>query len=487
MALKLSERETQKRLTKLRNYERLYPELQEKYEQAKRRIKDLEDALKKERKEREESVEALRLQIEELREMVFGRKKGNGDSDGKDEPQKPKKCSPKKKSRSSASYRRSTPSDDEITEENHYNIDSCPDCGEPLSNLKEAIRYLEDIILPALQGKTVEKQHIETGFCKQCRKWHSAIPISKQKSSLGENVQQRIIHCIADLGMTFETTKRDLRDTFGIEVSDGEIVHILTMEAAKLLPEYHDIDASIRASPAEHFDETSWPVQKGGEGNWGWVKTASDTAATIFRLGRSRGKGNAQALHSEKGKPAVTDDYGAYDFLGEDQALCWAHPKRKFKDLARSASLSNRRRKHCARFYERFCQLLKDVKTVIESLYDAQVRLMEAESFRKRIVKLCAPDAADPKKLATLKATFLERSEAYLLCVRLPDIPMTNNKAERALRPLVIKRKLSYGSKTQKGADVMSILLSVCTTLRHQHPGGFYRAYREILSKWHPV
>ena len=34
---------------------------------------------------------------------------------------------------------------------------------------------------------------------------------------------------------------------------------------------------------------------------------------------------------------------------------------------------------------------------------------------------------------------------------------MTNNKAERALRPLVIKRKLSYGSKTQKGADVISI------------------------------
>ena len=63
---------------------------------------------------------------------------------------------------------------------------------------------------------------------------------------------------------------------------------------------------------------------------------------------------------------------------------------------------------------------------------------------------------------------------------------MTNNKAERALRPLVIKRKLSYGSKTQKGADVISILLSVCTTLRHQHPGT-YAAYREILRKWHPA
>ena len=416
-----------------------------------------------------------------------GGKKNDDDSDESKREGQPKQRSSSKKPRSSDSYRRTTPSDDEVTEENRYGIDSCPDCGESLCNLREAVRYLEDILLPALRGKTVEKQHIETGFCKHCRKWRSAIPIGKQITVLGENVQQRILHCIADLGMTFETTKRDLRSTFGIDVSDGEVVRILDKHAANLLPEYHDIDAKIRGSPAEHFDETSWPVQKGGEGNWGWVKTASDAAATIFRLGRSRGRGNAKALHSEQGKPAVTDDYGAYDFLGDDQALCWAHPKRKFKDLARSTSLSDKRRKHCAGFYERFCALLNDVKAVVESPYDEKEHTKAAEQFRERIALLCVPDHADPKKLATLKATFLERMEAYLLCVRLPHIPMTNNKAERALRPLVIKRKLSYGSKTQKGADVISILLSVCTTLRHQHPGNFYAAYREILRKWHPA
>ena len=186
------------------------------------------------------------------------------------------------------------------------------------------------------------------------------------------------------------------------------------------------------------------------------MKTASDAAATIFRLGRSRGRGNAKALHSEQGKPAVTDDYGAYDFFADDQALCWAHPKRKFSDLARSTSLSDKRRKHCAGFYERFCALLNDVKAVVR----VRTTRRSIQKQRNNSVKglhYCAPRSCRSEKARNAQGNVLERMEAYLLCVRLPHIPMTNNKAERALRPLVIKRKLSYGSKRRRGG-------------RHKHP-----------------
>lgn len=69
--------------------------------------------------------------------------------------------------------------------------------------------------------------------------------------------------------------------------------------------------------------------------------------------------------------------------------------------------------------------------------------------------RLCAAREGDPAKLVQLKAAFLGNRTKYLLCVREPDVPMTNNKAERALRPLVIKRKLSFGSKTHRGAQAM--------------------------------
>jgi transposase len=480
---KLSQQEIDRRMVELYNYRRLYPELRQKYGELKEENRQLRSELLVLRKEYGETVEALKLQIEELREMVFGRKRGGHDDD--DSPPQPPfpKEPPKKKPRSSASYRRPVPKDDEVTEEKHFGIDCCPDCGEPLTNVREAIRYIEDIVIPALSGlKIVEKHVIETGFCPHCRKWHSAIPIRKQVCSLGENVRSRTAYCITIQGQTFEKIVRDLQDTFGITVSDGEMAHIQTMEAARLLPEYHDIDARIREDPCRHGDETGWSVQKEGEGNWGWVKTASSAPDTIFRLGRSRGKGNAKILFSGDQR-TVTDDYAVYDDV-ENHGLCWAHPKRKFQDLAESAMLTPSRKQRCQKFYKRFHLLLHRVSEVHETPYDRATRIEAAAAFRGEIAVLCSPHAADPKKLATLKKTFLKKTEHYLLCILEPNIPMTNNKAERSIRPLVIKRKLSFGSKTQKGADVMSILLSVCLTTWWKKPKNFYATYQAIIRKW---
>lgn len=488
---KLSEVEVQKRLTELRNYQRLYPELQKNYETEKEKRKQLERKVVKQAQE----IETLKLQIEELRTMIFGKKKKKDDDNDPYIPKPKNNTSVKRKKRSKASFRRRVPLNDEVTQEEYCSIDTCPDCNEPLKNVKEVIRFTEDIVLPALEHlKHVTRKHIETGFCTHCRKQHSAIPLAKQVCSLGENVRARITYCITVLGMTFEKTATDLRDTFSIEVSDGEITHILTEQALKLLPEYHNINASIRGSPAKHCDETSWKVQKEGQGNYAWVKRASNSKDTIFIMGKSRGKGNAQALCDEVGQPTVTDDYGAYDFLGQHQALCWAHPKRKFKDLATSTVLNEKNRKQCLKFYQLFCALLNDVQKVMAAPYQLAKREQAAEEFRTRIMKICAPCMADPKKLAMLKSTFLERKERYLLCVLLPDIPLTNNAAEQALRPLVIKRKISFGSKTQKGADVMSILMSVCFThwwknrdlATHiwKEPENFFIIYQQLLQKW---
>ena len=47
-----------------------------------------------------------------------------------------------------------------------------------------------------------------------------------------------------------------------------------------------------------------------------------------------------------------------------------------------------------------------------------------------------------------------------------PDCPLTNNSAEQALRPMVILRKISYGSKTEEGSRSIAILASATETIR---------------------
>jgi hypothetical protein len=72
----------------------------------------------------------------------------------------------------------------------------------------------------------------------------------------------------------------------------------------------------------------------------------------------------------------------------------------------------------------------------------------------------------------------LKNRENYLTCLKFPGlVPLDNNKAERGLRQLVIKRKISYGSKTDKGAETTSILAFVLLSLKWMNPYNFFQKY----------
>ncbi|MBF0625261.1 MAG: transposase, partial [Magnetococcales bacterium] len=55
------------------------------------------------------------------------------------------------------------------------------------------------------------------------------------------------------------------------------------------------------------------------------------------------------------------------------------------------------------------------------------------------------------------------------LALEKPDLPLTNNEAERALRHWVIARRISHGSRTSEGSRVISVLASVIETCRKRN------------------
>jgi len=78
------------------------------------------------------------------------------------------------------------------------------------------------------------------------------------------------------------------------------------------------------------------------------------------------------------------------------------------------------------------------------------------------------------------KLALTRNATKYFTCLLHKNIPADNNKAERALRHLVIKRKLSFGSRTDKGAHTMSVLLSVLYSLQQKNPLNFFREYMAL-------
>jgi len=109
--------------------------------------------------------------------------------------------------------------------------------------------------------------------------------------------------------------------------------------------------------------------------------------------------------------------------------------------------------------------------------------MIAAETHAAEIAVLMTPDPEDLPKLATYKSTFLEHREKYLLCIRMAGVPMTNNKAESSLRHLAIKRLLSFGSRTQQGAQAMETILSVLLTLWWRKPEDYFGELRLLMTE----
>lgn len=471
----LTPEEINRRMQQWRNDRLLEP-------QRKKRMQELEERcarLEEENTQQKLIIEKLFLRIEQLEKMVFGQTRKKSD-DHDDVPPSSGGSSPSQP-RTSVSYRRSSPTSEDITDRSQYLLSACPDCKEPLSRKEMVTRYIEDI---PLAKKIVQEQIIERGFCPHCKKTKSAIPISPQQSTLGPNVRCYVLFAVTVLGLTFEKIKVHLLALHDLAVSDGELALIIQEGHRKLLPELKDIEGRIREAPVAHYDETSWPMQRGGEGKFAWVKTSAVGPETIFRLGRSRGKGNAKELRGEASdQVGVSDDYGSYDALFKNHALCWAHPLRKFRDLAKSGVLSGKHHDHCLGFYERFHVLERSVALTLAAPLSPTEREEAAVKFGKEIDVLMAIDNLDPPALKTLKKTFLQNREKYLVCLRIPNVPMTNNKAERSLRHLVIKRLISFGSRSQKGAQAMETLLSVLLTLWWSKPKDYFGALQIALAR----
>ena len=480
----LSKKEIEKRLTKLKNLERLHPIARQRVkllEKEKKGLKEQVEAQGRLIRLQAEVIEKLKLRVEELERMVFGRKKKKKgeDNEGLDKDSKPKD----KKPRHPSTYRRPIPKDEDITETNDYPIGNCPDCGTPLQDFKWIVRYQEDIKLLERLLKKIEKQKIQTGYCPFCQKRASSIPISSQIVGLGDNIRQFVCYCVVVLGLSFERTKHLIKDLSNIQISDGEISNILERQAQILLPRYHKLTANIRAGPASNYDETGWKVQEEYQGRYGWVMAGAGTTDAVFRLGQSRGRGNAEKLKGKaQDQVAITDDYGAYRNLFKHHQLCWAHPIRKLKDLVNSDQLSENKQQQCQKAYQSLNELHQSLKIILEQPFNAAERKEIKEEMIGQLIKIAKPHFDDPIKLENIKQGLMKNQEKYFTCLMFPDVPTTNNKAERALRHLVLKRKSSFGSKTQRGAWTMSILCSVLLSLWWSKPKNFFKEYSALLN-----
>lgn len=254
-----------------------------------------------------------------------------------------------------------------------------------------------------------------------------------------------------------------LKDVFDLRISIGELGNILQTEANNLRQEYQTLKESVLNQAGTHYDETGWKVQKIEDlngGKYAWVATGTENNDTVFSLGKNRGHGNIDDIG--KATVGISDDYGAYTKAFAEHQLCWAHPQRKFRDLAESKEFEGEKKEQILKTYRQFSQLYRAIQKKIGNEMSPYLK----KKFQHVFNKISLSHSRDPAPLAKLKESLRKNKKKYFTFLNHAGIPIDNNKAERALRHLVIKRKISFGSKTQRGAETTSILASVILSLK---------------------
>jgi len=458
--MSLSKPEIQARMVELRNLRRLHAAqkvrldfFKEENKTLKERVAFLETAYAK-----QQTINAdLRLQMEELKTMVFGRKRKYEENDLDDTPPA------QKMPRSPDSYKRPLPNESDVTETKDHPIDACTHCQGAFSE-RETVHYFEEDI-PLPQKKIIIKHVVEKGYCASCKRWSAGIPLPFANVILGGNAKRYVAYLSVCARQSYAQIRDLLKQTYDFDLSQGEIAKILEKEGSRMRPEYERLKARIRGEPSVHLDETGWNVFVGdGYRRYAWTMVGGASSEAAFVLGKTRGKGNANDLLCDSTSVVVSDDYAAYRNLNNPHQLCCAHILRKLRDLARSFEVTGETHDHCAFAYKTFAAIYADIEEARTSSNPAASH----EVLHERLRAFSTSHSRDPAKLVRIKKQVSERAKNYLICLLHPSVASDNNAAERSLRHLVLKRKISFGSLSQKTADTLAVLLSVLLSFKQR-------------------
>ena len=237
--------------------------------------------------------------------------------------------------------------------------------------------------------------------------------------------------------------------------------------------------AEVRASPATQADETSGRE----DGINGYVWSVNTPTVRYSEDHHSRAGEVIQQLLGEDDQGVLGSDfYAGYTSHQGLHQRCWVHFLREIHDLKKKFPHD-----------EVLWAWAKDVKAVYEKavawaeqgpdpqstpLRQHQARVAQQQAFEQDLWMFCQPYG----RTTAVQRVLCERVEQFLpelfVFVRVPGVPAHNNLAERSVRPLVIARKMSGGTRSPKGSRTRRGLASLFGTWTAQHLNPF----RQCLS-----
>ncbi|HDP98740.1 MAG TPA: IS66 family transposase [bacterium] len=231
-----------------------------------------------------------------------------------------------------------------------------------------------------------------------------------------------------------------------------QLGRILIDVPTKLIEDY-------RQAPVKHADETGW--RNDGQNGYSWMFGSKDTA--IFRFRPSRSGKVANEVFGKEQLPGVLviDRYRGYNKAPCHIQYCYAHLLRDVQDLEKEFP----DKEEVKTFVQTTAPLLSRAMNLRSLPLSNDEFYRRAAKTKEEIIKIMNSEA-NHFGVQRIQNIFRENSHRLYHWADNREIPAENNFAERALRPLVIARKVSFGSHSDAGAKTREILTTVLRTLK---------------------
>jgi hypothetical protein len=279
-------------------------------------------------------------------------------------------------------------------------------------------------------------------------------------------------HLRYNLQIPYRKVRHILRDLFGMPLAPASAMAFDRQATVLGRPLFEELQAKLKSAEVVYADETSW--RQDGQGHYVWFGGNAHLAVYLITDNRSADSA-VQLLGDEFDGTLVTDAYAAYNAVNAARRqTCWSHIVTRCNEILQQIELTKppiavpRSVRFCnalKKFASRLCDLGRQLRNRKLALRKARGLIPALERQFRRF----ANRTLDYAPAETLRDRLMNKDHDKLFTfLRVADVEPTNNHSERAVRFLVIMRKICLGTRSAAGSESHSVLPSLLETTRRQ-------------------
>lgn len=363
---------------------------------------------------------------------------------------------------------------DTPTDQIFHSYEACPNCDGVLG--KPSVSYTRQVIDIVQPQVSITEHVVCKRWCFHCQKRVSPkvnlSSLAVGHHRVGINLMSTIAILRERLRLPVEIIQTYLSLFCHLHLSKGEIIALLHKTSFLGKDNYHAIQNQVFSSEAVCADETGH--REDGLNGYLWNFSTNTHQYLLYRKSRSKKIVKEAMSLDEDGSGyngvLVTDFYAAYNEHAGFHQRCWAHLLRDIHELREKIKEESPKDRKVTIWAKRIQAIYEEAKSYsgpdsgLPLGLQANERIAKEQEFKQKLKEVCSPYLIQETPQSQLSGRIIKFLPELFTFIRFPNVPSTNNLAERGLRHSVVQRKISGDTRSARGSETKAILGSLFGT-----------------------